>query len=147
MPPFVKRNPAAPNGFFECEAAGLRWLAAAESGVPCVEVIGHDATSLTLQRLDGVAPDRVSAREFGGRLARTHDAGAAAFGAAPDGWGGPGFFGPMSHPLPMALTGHASWGTFYADERLAPMAALAGPRLDGTLRRDLDAVMMRVPQR
>jgi len=143
VPPFVKRNPAAPNGFFECEAAGLRWLAAAESGVPCVEVIGHDATSLTLQRLDGVAPDRVSAREFGGRLARTHDAGAAAFGAAPDGWGGPGFFGPMSHPLPMSLTGHASWGTFYADERLASMAALVGPRLDGTLRRDLDAVMMR----
>ena len=143
MPPFVKRNPAAPNGFFECEAAGLRWLAAAESGVPCVEVIGHDATSLTLQRLDGVAPDRVSAREFGGRLARTHDAGAAAFGAAPDGWGGAGFFGPMSHPLPMSLTGHASWGTFYADERLASMAALVGPRLDGTLRRDLDAVMMR----
>jgi fructosamine-3-kinase len=141
--PFVKRNPAAPNGFFACEAAGLRWLAAAESGVPCVDVIDHDATSLTLRRLDVVGPDRVGAREFGARLARTHDAGAAAFGAAPDGWAGPGYFGPMSNPLPMSLTGHASWGSFYADERLAPMAECAGPLLDAATRDDLDRVMTR----
>ena len=143
MEPFVKRNPKAPNGFFACEAAGLSWLGAAESGVPCVAVLRHDATSLTLQRLDVIAPDAASAYDFGRRLARTHASGAPAFGAPPDGWTGPGFFGPMSHPLPMSLTGHASWGTFYAEERLAPMAERAGPHLDGTLHQGLNRVIER----
>jgi fructosamine-3-kinase len=140
--PFVKQNPSAPDGLFACEAAGLRWLAAAESGVPCARVLDHDATSLTLERLDVVAPDRTSAHEFGGRLARTHAAGAALFGAGPPGWSGPGFFGPTNDPLPMSLTGHTGWGAFYADERLAPMAELAGPRLR-FMRDELDQVLMR----
>ena len=139
----VKTNPAAPTGFFACEAAGLTWLAGAESGVPCVRVLEHDATSLTCERLDVVPPDSATAHEFGRRLASTHAAGAAAFGAAPDGWQGPGFFGPLSRPLSMSLTGHDSWGEFYADERLAPMGELAGPGLDAAARRDLDAVMTR----
>lgn len=143
MEPFVKRNRDAPNGFFACEAAGLAWLAAAESGVPCVRVVAHDATSLTLQRLDVVEPDRASADEFGRRLARTHDSGAPAFGAPPDGWSGPGYFGPIDSPLPMSLTGHASWGSFYSDERLAPMAERAGDRLEPDARRELDRVMTR----
>jgi len=143
VPPFVKRNPGAPKGFFACEAAGLRWLGAAQPGVPCVRVIGHDATSLTLERLDFVEPDRVSADEFGGRLARTHDAGAAAFGAAPEGWSGSGYFGPMSSPLPMSLTEHAGWGSFYADERLAPMAERADARLDPPTRADLERLIVR----
>jgi fructosamine-3-kinase len=140
---FVKRNADAPEGFFACEAAGLAWLAAAESGVPCVRVLDHDATTLTLEHRDVVQPDREDAYELGRRLASTHAAGAPAFGAGPDGWSGPGFFGPMSHPLPMALTGHASWGEFYADERLAPMGERAAPRLDAEVRRDLDAVLRR----
>jgi fructosamine-3-kinase len=139
----VKRNPYAPQGFFACEAAGLTWLGGVDGGVPCVRVHGHDATSLTLQRLEVVRPERASAHEFGRRLARTHAAGAAAFGAAPDGWRGSGFFGPMSRPLPMSLTGHDRWGEFYADERLEPMGELAGTRLDAAARRDLDAVMRR----
>lgn len=32
---------------------------------------------------------------FGAALARTHDAGAAAYGASPGKWSGPGFFGPL----------------------------------------------------
>jgi len=138
---FVKRNPHAPAGFFACEAAGLRWLTEADSGVPCVRVLGHDATSLTLERLTAVSPDRAMAYEFGVRLAQTHAAGAPAFGAPPPGWRGPGFFGPMDHPLPMTLTGHESWGEFYAEERLAPMAERA--RLAAGARRDLDEVMRR----
>ena len=42
MDTFVKWNPTAPQRFFACEAAGLRWLGAVESGVPCVEVLEHD---------------------------------------------------------------------------------------------------------
>jgi fructosamine-3-kinase len=108
-----------------------------------VRVLGQDDTSLVLERLQAVAPDRSAATTFGRRLARTHDAGAAAFGAAPDGWTGPGFFGPLDRPLPMTLHPHASWGDFYAEERLAPMAELAGGRLDRHLRRALDDVMGR----
>ncbi len=126
---FTKRNPAAPQGFFACEAAGLAWLGAVDGGVACAQVIGYDATSLTLRRINSVPPARESAREFGVRLAITHDAGAAAFGAAPDGWSGPGFFGPLSQPLPMSFTPHASWGGFYAVERLTPMAEMAAFRL------------------
>ncbi|KUI18913.1 fructosamine kinase [Mycobacterium lehmannii] len=141
MREFVKRNASAPRGFFACEAAGLQWLSAAHDGVPCAAVLGHDDTSLRLEELQSVAPTRSAAREFGCRLAHTHDAGAAAFGAAPDGWEGPGFFGPMHEPLPMSLTGHERWGAFYARERLAPMARAAADRLDAECRAAIDTVM------
>ena len=143
MATFVKSNPSAPVGFFACEAAGLRWLSAADGGVPCAEVVGYDDARLTLRRLDTVAPERRAAHEFGRRLARTHDAGAEAFGAAPDGWTGAGFFGPLHHPLPMSLSEHGTWGDFYAHERLAPMAARAAQRLGGQTREAIAAVINR----
>jgi fructosamine-3-kinase len=129
--------------FFACEAAGLQWLSAAEGGVACARVIDHDDTSLTLQRLDAAAPTRDAAYEFGARLAVTHDAGADAFGAPPEGWTGPGYFGPLHHPLPMSLTGHQSWGAFYAAERLAPMATMAVGRLNAGARAAVGAVTAR----
>jgi len=86
MVPFVKRSSDAPGGFFACEAAGLRWLSAADGGVPCAQVIAHDETSLTLERIEAVAPTRAAAYEFGLRLAHTHDASAEGFGSPPDGW-------------------------------------------------------------
>jgi fructosamine-3-kinase len=140
---FVKSHSGAPAGFFACEAAGLRWLSDVDGGVPCARIVSVDATSLTLQRLDSVTPSPEAAFEFGGRLAVTHDAGAAAFGAGPDEWGGAGFFGPLSQPLPMSLRGHQRWGDFYADERLAPMAELAAPRLDASTRAAIDSVAAR----
>ena len=143
MEGFVKRGPAAPEGFFACEVAGLGWLAAAEGGVACARVIGHDETSLTLERLRAVAPDRATAHQFGARLAHTHDAGAAGFGAPPDGWTAAGFFGPLQQPLPMSLTSHPTWGGFYATERLAPMAELAEPRLEPAANADVEAVIAR----
>jgi len=127
---FVKARRSAPPGFFACEAAGLAWLSAVPGGVPCVPVLGWKDTGLTLQRLESVTPTAAAAREFGSRLAVTHDSGAAGFGAAPEGWSGPGFFGPLSSPLPMSLTAHDSWGRFYAVERLAPMLDLARASLD-----------------
>jgi fructosamine-3-kinase len=138
---FVKRNPSAPRGFFACEAAGLAWLGHVDEGVPCAQVICYDETSLTLRRIRSVPPTRESAHEFGARLAVTHDAGAAAFGAAPDGWSGPGFFGPLSQPLPMTLTPHASWGDFYSVERLTPMAEMAASRLSAAGRAVVDGVV------
>ena len=143
MTDFVKRHPGAPAGFFACEAAGLQWLSTADGGVPCVPVVSVNATSLTLRQLDSVTPSPEAAAEFGGRLAVTHDAGAAAFGAGPDGWDGHGFFGPLTQPLPMSLRRHQRWGEFYADERLAPMAALAAPRLFASTRAAVEGVATR----
>ncbi|WP_201358543.1 fructosamine kinase family protein [Mycobacterium paraintracellulare] len=143
MTDFVKHNPDAPARFFAAEAAGLQWLSGADGGVPCAQVVSVTMTSLTLRRLDSVNPTPEAAREFGGRLAATHDAGAAGFGAGPDGWDGPGFFGPLSQPLPMSLRPHRHWGEFYAQERLAPMAELAAARLDSSTREAVDAVAAR----
>jgi fructosamine-3-kinase len=140
---FVKRHRAAPPGFFACEAAGLQWLSSATDGVPCAQVLGVDDTSLTLQRLESTTPTEEAALEFGARLARTHDAGAAGFGAPPHGWSGPGFFGPLDHPLPMTYAEHPRWGMFYAQERLAPMLERARRRLDSDTVRGLETVMMR----
>ncbi len=119
---FVKRNMVAPSGFFACEAAGLRWLADADGGVPCARVHAVDDTSLTLERLTTSTPGESAAREFGARLAHTHNAGAAGFGAPPADWRGPGFFGPLQQPLPMTYSREPSWGVFYAVHRLTPMA-------------------------
>jgi fructosamine-3-kinase len=139
---FVKTNHSAPRGFFALEAAGLRWLAVA-GGVPCARVIAHDERSLTLERLYSVAASRDAARDFGSRLAVTHGAGAVLFGSGPDGWDGNGYFGPLSQPLPMSFRGHERWGEFYAEERLRPMADLAGDRLSAEARRLVDAVIDR----
>ena len=143
MTDFVKRHPGAPAGFFACEAAGLQWLSGVDGGVPCLPVVSVNATSLPLRRLDSVTPSPEAAAEFGSRLAVTHDAGAAGFGAGPDRWDGAGLFGPLSQPLPMSLRAHRSWGEFYADERLAPMAELASPRLGASTRAAVDSVAAR----
>jgi fructosamine-3-kinase len=143
MADFVKRSSGAPAGFFACEAAGLQWLSAADGGVPCARVIEYGDASLTLGRLERATPTRAAADEFGRRLAHTHDAGADAFGSPPDGWTGPGYFGPLHHPMPMSLAGHDRWGAFYARERLAPMAERAAPALSPATRAAVDAVISR----
>jgi fructosamine-3-kinase len=140
---FVKRNASAPRGFFACEAAGLQWLSAAPRGVRCAEVVVHDETSLTLELLEGTRPTHEAAETFGNRLARTHDAGASAFGVPPDGWSGAGFFGPLQHPLPLGFGDYPSWGRFYADERLVPMTQRAEQRLDPDTRIAVEAVINR----
>jgi fructosamine-3-kinase len=140
---FVKSHPGTPASYFAWEAAGLQWLSSADGGVPCAQVVSFDTSSLTLRRLDSVAPDPEAAHVFGSRLAITHNAGAASFGAGPDDWDGPGFFGPLSQPLPMSLRRHRSWGDFYADERLIPMAELAATRLEPSTLDMIDAIAAR----
>ncbi|MCB1264027.1 MAG: fructosamine kinase family protein [Mycobacterium sp.] len=143
MTEFVKVNRRAPPGFFACEASGLDWLSAAPGGVPCVPVLRWNETSLTLQRLESISPSEDAAREFGRRLAATHDGGAAGFGAAPKGWSGSGFFGPLARPLPMSLIPHDSWGSFYAQERLGPMRGYATGSLDARTLELVDDVIGR----
>jgi fructosamine-3-kinase len=119
---FRKARSGAPPGFFRCEAAGLDWLRAA-GGAQVVEVLGVDDDHLDLVRLTPARPTPWTARAFGRGLAATHDAGAPAFGAPPDGWAGDGFFGPLDEPLPMPAGRHTSWGEFLAVRRLRPLAA------------------------
>lgn len=134
MTEFVKRNQDAPPGFFAWEAAGLAWLSGVSGGVPCARVLRRDDTSLTLLRLRAAPATVEAAADFGRRLAVTHDAGADGFGAPPQGWTGPGFFGPLHQPLPMSLGMHDSWGGFFADERLVPMLGYASGSLDAQTR-------------
>ncbi|BBZ41778.1 fructosamine kinase family protein [Mycobacterium conspicuum] len=143
MTDFVKSHPGAPANYFAWEASGLRWLSSVDGGVPCAQVVSVDAGSLTLRRLQSVSPSAEAAHAFGRQLATTHGAGAPAFGVGPDGWDGPGFFGPLQQPLPMSLRPHQRWGEFYADERLAPMAELAAPQLDVATRATISEVAAR----
>lgn len=138
-----KRSSAGVPDLFGYEASGLRWLSAVDAGVPCARVLAWDHDTLELDRLESVRPDAAAAREFGRRLAITHDAGAAGFGAPPDGWTKPGYFGPAAGPLPMSLTAHQSWGEFYAVERLEPALARAADDLPLATRRGTAEVMHR----
>jgi fructosamine-3-kinase len=119
VPPaaFVKHRLDAPPGFFEVEAAGLRWLAV-PGGVPVAQPLEVTPTSLTTPHLDTVPPTGAAADEFGRLLAVTHDAGARWYGVPPDRWDTDGFIGTIE--LPHSLDPLEAWGTFYANLRLRP---------------------------
>ncbi|GAB3581071.1 fructosamine kinase family protein [Leifsonia lichenia] len=118
-----KTRQDAPELFFEAEAAGLRWLrdATAAGGARVVGVVEVAPGRIVLRRVDEIRPDRDAARAFGAALAVTHAAGAAAFGARPDGWNGPLYIG--KRPLPAAE--ETSWGRFYARDRIQPYLDIA----------------------
>lgn len=124
---FRKQRPQAPDGFFACEAAGLRWLAV-PGGPTVVQVVDVGRSHLDLERLVPAAPSRTGARELGAALARMHDAGASAFGVPPPGWTGDGFFGPLDDPLPLRSAAYDRWGEFYARCRLDQLAELLTAR-------------------
>ncbi len=115
-----KSSGRVPSGYFAWEAAGLRWLGAA-GGALVVEVLDVGEHHLDLLRLHSVPPTQQAAARFGEDLARTHLAGAPAYGSPPDGWAGDGWFGPLSAPLSLSLRLHESWGPFWGHERLAPI--------------------------
>jgi fructosamine-3-kinase len=119
---FTKRDPQAAAGFYEVEAAGLRWLGEAVDGVPVGRVLEVTATSISLPRYPTVEPTRAAAVEFGRRLALTHRAGADHHGAAPPGCGD-GFIATL--PLRHRPRPPVSWGAFYAADRVEPFAAAA----------------------
>jgi fructosamine-3-kinase len=121
---FRKGSATAPAGYFRWEAAGLAWLADAPGGARVVEVVDEGADHLDLRRLTFVNPDPAMAEAFGAGLARTHDAGAEAFGSPPAGWEGDGFLGPVSELLPLTLRPSGSWGEFFAEQRILPALSM-----------------------
>ncbi|PZF64489.1 fructosamine kinase [Curtobacterium sp. MCBD17_013] len=137
MAVFTKRRSDAPDGFFAAEAAGLTWLGAA-GGVAVAAVLDVGRRHIDLEELSDVRPSPGAARRFGHDLARTHDAGAEAFGAPPEGWDGPTFIGKR----PQSCRPSSSWGRFYAEQRVAPFLDLA--RAAGSVTDDEHAAVGRV---
>ena len=136
----TKRRAAAPAGFFQIEAAGLRWLAVPE-GVPVAQVLSVDQDGISIERVIATRPTHQAASRFGAQLVRTHDAGAPAFGCPPDGWAGDGFIGDA----PLSLRPEPAWGAFYAGQRVLPYARQAH-RL-GALSASGLAMMERIAER
>jgi fructosamine-3-kinase len=110
---FAKTWPSGvpPQGFFQAEANGLRWLREV-AAVPVPEVLVALPTLIALEWVEPGPPTRAAAERFGRDLAHLHRSGADDFGAD---W--PGFIGP----LPLDNTPAAGpWGPWFADRRLRP---------------------------
>lgn len=133
---YVKRLAGAPDGYAEWEAAGLRWLSAANAGARVVGVLAIGEGRLELESLAPAAPTAAGAEAFGRALAATHAAGATHFGAAPDGWDrDDGWLGPADEPLPLPLLRadapdrtKGSWGAFFAEHRIRHTVRLGTDR-------------------
>lgn len=114
----IKTRPHAPEGFFEAEARGLRWLA--EPGVAEVaEVLGVQEDCIVLAWIEPNRPSPESAAALGHMLAALHASGAPSFGADHD-----GFIGSLPLPNKPADT----WPEFFAVRRILPYLKLAADR-------------------
>lgn len=119
---FTKDSAPAGPEFYPVEAAGLRWLARAGPGSARVVGVRHvQADHIQLERLIPARPSQTAGEQFGRALARTHAAGAAAFGAPPAGWTQDGYIGRQ----PLRLQPVPTWGRFYAEQRVQPYARRA----------------------
>ena len=98
----VKTYPQAPEGFFDVEAGGLRWLVDA-GGVACPEVLGSDDECLILRWIEPGKSTVDAAVAFGQALARTHAAGAPSYG-----WSGTASSGSCRCPTAPRRRGRSS---------------------------------------
>lgn len=119
-PTYRKDTSAAPRGYSSWEAAGLLWLAEAETdgGAHVAELRDVDVTHIDLAKYVPAPSTNVAADEFGAALAATHAAGAPAFGAPPARWTSHGFIGPGDAPMPMPVEPTETWGAFFAEQRI-----------------------------
>jgi fructosamine-3-kinase len=114
----IKTRPHAPEGFFEAEARGLRWLA--EPGVAEVaEVLAVTDDCLILGWVEPGRPTPEAAAGLGRMLARLHASGSDRFGADEDGYIG-------SLPLPNKPAD--TWPEFFAVRRILLYLKLAADR-------------------
>ncbi|HEX5927134.1 MAG TPA: fructosamine kinase family protein [Baekduia sp.] len=131
---FVKTSADAAPGAYAAEAAGLRWLGAADA-LPVPEVLAVDDRWLALAWVDGGG--RLDEAALGRGLAVVHRAGAERFGTLPIGSGrgegmsadGSGADAPyVLGPLVLPNAPRAEWPAFYAESRLLPLARMAADR-------------------
>ena len=114
----MKTNPHAPEGFFDAEVRGLRWLEEA-GGVAVPEVLASDQECLILRWVEPGKTTIDAAVAFGQALAATHATPAPAYGFEED-----GFIGRLPLPNRTAPT----WAEFYATRRVLPYLKLARDR-------------------
>lgn len=115
----IKTLSNAADGFFAAEAAGLRWLGEVPDGVHVPEVLAVENDCLILEWIESGRNGAEQGADFGRALARTHQAGAPAFGAERD-----GFIGT----LPMPNGSFETWADFYPRRRVLPYLRLARDR-------------------
>lgn len=104
------------------EVASLAWLAeAAPAGGAAVATLeGHGQDWLETRLLKVARPSPSDAREFGRCLAWTHAAGAPYYGAPPPGLSvSDAVLAELPSPV-VAKPTYESWGSFFAELRLAP---------------------------
>jgi fructosamine-3-kinase len=116
----MKTRPHPPENFFLTEAAGLRWLAAA-NGVGVPEVLAAEPDCLILAWVEPARPSPEAAERLGRELAATHRSGAAVFGTES---GADGYVGTLALPNRPA----AAWPEFYVTRRVLPYLRLAFDR-------------------
>jgi fructosamine-3-kinase len=115
---FVKTRTGAHPGEYEAEASALAWLAEpGELRTPRVLELGEDY--LALEWVERGRLSDAGVEQLGRGLARTHAAGAPAFGEPPG--GADVRFGSLELPNERC----ADWASFYAERRLRPLARLA----------------------
>ncbi len=106
-----------PPGFFAAEAAGLRWLRAADA-VPVPEVLAETDTMLVLEWVQPGPVTPAGAERFGRQLAALHAAGAPRYGADRDGYIGSL---PLDNaPLNRPDEPDSAWPGWFAERRLQP---------------------------
>jgi len=115
---FAKTHANAPSGFFTTEAAGLDWLREARAvAVPAVLAVSDDPPLLVLEWIDQGRPVASTEIDLGSQLATLHQASPEVFGRRDRRTTG-------SRGLPNEPC--SDWATFYATQRMAPLARLAG---------------------
>ena len=104
----------------EGEAAGLRWLAAAEDegGLHVARVVSASPQELVEERVSTRAATAEAARCAGAALARTHAAGAPWWGCPPPGWSGSYRIDASLTPTVSEEDAAPTWGAFYAEARV-----------------------------
>jgi fructosamine-3-kinase len=126
---FAKTRRHPPPGAFSTEAAGLRWLAEADApGLRVAEVLAVDdgdpadparPALLVLAWIEPGRASRTTAEALGRGLAALHAAGAPAFGRADR---------RTTGGLALPNEPCATWASFYATQRLLPLARIAHDR-------------------
>jgi len=120
---FVKQRSGASGESYRYEAAGLAWLREAHrenNGCPVPNVLDVGLDRITLDFVPTTAPTKQAARTFGEQLARTHQAGANTYGQLP-----PTITTSFIADLPLPSGTWETFGSFYAQARVRPLAALA----------------------
>jgi fructosamine-3-kinase len=114
----IKTRPQPPEGFFQREADGLRWLGEVD-GARVAQLLAVADDCIIVAWVEPGKPTTDAAERLGQSLATLHAAGAEQFGADVDGYIG---LAPLpNRPLP-------TWPEFYASRRVMPYVRAAVDR-------------------